>query len=86
MAKAVSTGVKSFVSQDNKVHHVMNKAAHNLSNYTVKAMTKLMKRTLKKGTVEAYKKVKSAFLASTSSEVTFTIINGIIYISNMWIR
>ena len=86
VAKAVSTGVKSFVSQDNKVHHVMNKAAHNLSNYTVKAMTKLMKKTLKKGTVEAYKKVKSAFLASTSSEVTFTIINGIIYISDMWIR
>ena len=84
-AKAVSSGVRSFIAQSNKVHHVLGKTAHNLSNYTVKAMTKLMKKTLKKGTVEAYKKVLSAFLSTTGSKVTFTIINGIIYISDMWI-
>ena len=85
-AKAVSSGVKASASQANKVHHVLNKSMHNLANYTAKNMIKLMKNTLKKGIVGPYKKVKSAFLASTSSEVTFTIINGIIYISDMWIR
>ena len=45
VAKSITGGVRSFLSQANKVHHVLGKAAHNLSNYTVKSMGKLMKQT-----------------------------------------
>ena len=45
-----------------------------------------MKKTLAKGTFEAYKTASSMFLSSTNSQVTFVMINGTIAISDMWIR
>ena len=54
--------------------------------YTEKAMSKLMKKTLAKGTYKAYKTVNSMVLASTNSQVTYVIINGVIAISDMWIQ
>jgi RHS repeat-associated protein len=85
-AKSVGTAVKSFVSQENKVHHVLSKAGHKLSGYTTKSMGKLMKRTLADGVVGSYKSVQSAVLAPIGSEVTFTIIGGAIKVSDMWIQ
>ena len=86
VAKSVTKGVKSFMTQTNKVNHVLGKAQHNLSGYTTKEMGKLMKKTLAKGSFEAYKSVSSMVLASTNSQVTYVIINGTIAISDMWIR
>ena len=85
-AKSVESGVKAFASQANKVHHVLSKAGHNLSGYTAKAMKKLMRKTLTNGVVGPYKSVQSAYWATMNSEVTFTIVNGILKISDMWIR
>ena len=45
-----------------------------------------MKNTLSKGTLGTYKTVQSAYWHIMNSEVTFTIINGAIKISDMWIR
>ena len=84
--KAVNGGVKAFMSQANKVHHVLNNAGHNMAGYTIKTMETLMKNTLKNGAVGLYKSVQSAFWAAENSEVTFTILDGILRISNMWIR
>ena len=60
-AKAVSSGVKAFASQANKVHHVLNKSMHNLANYTAKNMIKLMKNTLKRGLSDLIKKLSLRF-------------------------
>ena len=86
VAKSVTKGVKSFMSNTNNINHVLGKAQHNLSGYTAKSMGKLMKKTLAKGTYEVYKTVNSMVLASTNSQVTYVIINGIIKIGDMWIR
>jgi RHS repeat-associated protein len=85
-AKSVGNAVKTFVSQENKVHHVLGKVSHKLSGYTPKSMGKLMKRTLADGVVGSYKSVQSAVLAPIGSEVTFTIIGGAIKVSDMWIQ
>lgn len=53
--------------------------------YSEKAMAKLMKKTLARGTYRTYKTVNSMFLASKNSQVTYVINDGIIQISNMWI-
>ena len=84
-AKAVTQGIKSFLAQANKIHHVLSKVGHNLSGYTVKSMAALMKKTLVGGTISAYKSVQIATLAALNSQVTFTIINGVILISDMWV-
>ena len=86
VAKSVTKGVKSFMSNSNNINHVLGKPKHNLFGYTEKSMMKLMKKTLSKGTYEAYKTVDSMVLASTNSQVTYKIINGAIMISNMWIK
>ena len=86
VAKSVTKGVKSFMSNTNNIKHVLGKAKHNLSGYTAKSMGKLMKKTLAKGTYEAYKTVNSMVLASTNSQVTYVIINGVIKIGDMWIK
>ena len=86
VAKSVTKGVKSFMSNTNNINHVLGKAKHNLSGYTAKSMGKLMKKTLAKGTYEAYKTVNSMVLASTNSQVTYVIIDGIIKIGDMWIK
>ena len=86
VAKAVKKGVKTFMSQTNKVNHVLGKTQHNLSGYTAKSMVKLMRKTLAKGTFEAYKTVNSMVLLSSNSQVTYVIINGAIMISDMWIK
>ena len=85
-AKAVGQGVKAFVSQGNKVNHVLGQAKHKLVGYTTKTMGKLMKKTLAKGVIGAYKSVESAYWAVVGSEVTYIIIDGAIKISDMWIR
>lgn len=85
-AKSVDSGVKAFMSQANKVHHVLGKAGHNLSGYTAKSMGNLMKKTLKNGVVGPYKSVQSAYWAVKKSEVTFNIVKGVLKISDMWIR
>lgn len=86
VAKSVDSGVKAFVSQANKVHHVLGKTGHNLAGYTTKSMGNLMRRTLINGSVEPYKSVFSAYWARKNSEVTFNIVNGALKISDMWIR
>ena len=86
VAKSVGGGVKTFLSQANKVHHVLGQAKHKLVGYTTKAMGKLMKKTLAKGVVGAYGKAQSAYWAIAGSEVTFVVIDGVIKISDMWIR
>ncbi len=85
-AKSVGTGVKTFVSQANKVNHVLNNPAHKLTGYTTKSMGRLMKKTLSKGIVGSYKSVQSAYWAAMGSEVTFVVIDNVIKISDMWIR
>lgn len=45
-----------------------------------------MKKTLAKGVVSAYGKAQSACWAIAGSEVTFVVIDGVIKISDMWIR
>ena len=85
-AKSVNQAVKSFLSNRNNIHHVLDKPAHKLIGYSEKAMAKLMKNTLAKGVYEAYKTVDSMVLASTNSQVTYIIIDGVIYISDMWIK
>lgn len=84
--KSVSRGVKSFLSQSNKVHHVLGKAGHKLTGYNAKSMGKLMKQTLSKGVVESYKSVESVYWSEKGSQVTFAMINDVIKISDMWIR
>ena len=86
VAKSVTKGVKSFMSNSNNINHVLGNTKHNLFGYTEKSMMKLMKKTLSKGTYEAYKTVDSMVLASTNSQVTYKIIKGAIMISNMWIK
>ena len=86
VAKSVGAGVKIFLSQANKVHHVLGQAKHKLVGYTTKTMGKLMKKTLAKGVVSAYGKAQSAYWAIAGSEVTFVVIDGVIKISDMWIR
>lgn len=86
VAKSVTSGVKAFMSQANKVNHVLAKSAHNLGGYSAKAMGKLMKNTLAKGTYLAYKSVDSMFWSALNSQVTYVIIDGIIKISDMWIK
>ena len=85
-AKSVDSGVKAFMSQANKVHHVLSKAGHNLSGYTAKSMGTLMKKTLINGVVGPYKSVQSAYWAVANSEVSFTIVKGVLKVSDMWIR
>ena len=85
--KSVSSGVKSFLTQSNKIKHVLGNAGHKLRGYSTKAMGKLMKQTLARGQLAPYKKVaQSAYWAIANSEVTFVIIDGAIKISNMWFR
>ena len=86
VAKSVGSSVKNFMSQANKVHHVLSKAEHNLSGYTTKTLGTLMKKTLTKGVVGPYKGVQSAYWAHMKSEVSFTIVRGVLKISDMWIR
>ena len=84
--KSVNQAVKSFLSNQNNIHHVLDNPAHKLIGYSEKAMAKLMKNTLAKGVVGAYKSVESAYWIEVGSEVTFIIINGVIKISDMWVR
>ena len=86
VAKSVTKGVKSFMSNSNNINHVLGNPKHNLFGYTEKSMMKLMKKTLSKGTYEAYKTVDSMVLASTNSQVTYKIVKGAIMISDMWIK
>ena len=86
VAKSVDSSVKVFMANANKVHHVLGQAKHKLIGYTAKSMSKLMKKTLTKGVLGSYKTVQSAFWAAANSEVTYVIIDGIIKISDMWIR
>ena len=86
VAKSVSGGVKAVLSQTNKVHHILDNVGHNLSGYTKKSLASLMKNTLSKGIIGTYKSVQSAYWHAMNSEVTFVIINGVIKISDMWIR
>ncbi len=86
VAKSVSGGVKAVLSQTNKVHHILDNVGHNLSGYTKKSLASLMKNTLSKGIIGTYKSVQSAYWYAMNSEVTFVIINGVIKISDMWIR
>lgn len=58
---------------------------HGLPN-SVKAVGKLMKKTLINGAVGPYKSVQSAFWAIMNSEVTFKVVGTAIMISDMWIR
>ena len=85
-AKAVNSGVRSFFSQPNKVHKLFKLSRHKLSGYTPKTAAKLMKDTLSKGTVGAYKSVQSAYWQALNSEVTFNIVNGAICVSDMGFR
>ena len=84
--KSVNQAVKSFFLKTNKIHHALDKPAHKLIGYSEKAMAKLMKNTLAKGVVGTYKSVESAYWIEVGSEVTFIVIDGVIKISDMWIR
>ena len=75
-----------FFSQPNKVHKLFKLARHNLAGYTEKTGAKLMRDTLAKGVVGAYKTVQKAAWAAMNSEVTFRIIDGNINVSDMWIK
>lgn len=86
VAKSVNSGVKTFMSQANKVHHVLSKTEHNLTGYTAKSMEKLMKKTLVNGVIKPYNTVQSANWAVANSKVTFTTVKGILKISDMWIE
>ena len=84
--KSVNQAVKSFFLNTNKIHHALDKPAHKLIGYSEKAIAKLMKNTLAKGVVGTYKSVESAYWIEVGSEVTFIVIDGVIKISDMWIR
>ena len=68
-------GVKTFLSQANKVNHVLGKASHNLKGYTVKTMGRLMKKTLEKGVYAAYKSVDSMIWAAACVILLIDIFN-----------
>ena len=85
-AKSVNKAIKSFFSQPNKVHKMFKLARHNLAGYTENTAAKLMKDTLAKGVVGAYKTVQKAAWTVMNSEVTFTVIDGEINVSDMWIK
>lgn len=53
VAKSVGSGVKSFLSQASKVHHVLGQSKHKLAGCASKFMGQLMKKTLAKGGVGA---------------------------------
>ena len=72
--------------QTNKMHHILGKISHNLAGYTIKTAGKLMKHTLAKVVISAYGTAQSAYWSIFGSEVTFVIIDGVIKISDMWIR
>lgn len=80
---AINKAVNRTLADPNKMNHIMQ-VKHGLPN-SPSAVGKLMKRTLIKGTIIPYKSVSSAVLAATHSQVTFTLINGAIMISDMWI-
>ena len=84
--RAVNKGLKAFLSQANKVNHAFTNPAHKFTNYTVRSFSKLMRNTLTKGVVGPYKSVLSAYWNVANSEVTFTIIDSAIMISDAWIR
>ena len=81
---AVNKAVKKTLANSNKMSHIMQ-PKHGLPN-SVKAVGKLMKKTLINGAVGPYKSVQSAFWAIMNSEVTFKVVGTAIMISDMWIR
>lgn len=85
-AKSVNKAVKSFFSQPNKVHKLLKLSRHNLSGYTSKTASKLMKDTLAKGVIDSYKSVHSAYWSTMNSEVTYTFVKGVLTVSDMWIK
>ena len=84
--KAVNKGLKTFLSQSNKVHHAFTNPAHKFTGYTVRSFNKLVRNTMAKGVVGQYKSVLSSYWSAANSEVSFTIINSAIMISDAWIR
>ncbi len=85
-ARAVSKGMKTFLSQGNKVHHAFANPAHKFTDYTFRSFTKLVRNTMIKGVVGPYKNVLSTYWSVANSEVSFTIIKSKIMISDAWIR
>ena len=43
-----------------------------------------MKNTIIKGTIEPYKTVQAVILTARGTTVTYTIVDGIVRISDMW--
>jgi hypothetical protein len=86
VAKTVDNGIHAFLSQANKVHHVVSNVEHALVGDSVSSLEKLMRITFAHGTVSTYRTVQSVFWALKNSEVTFKIVDGTIKISDMWIR
>ena len=83
---AIKQAVKRVLADSKKMKHIMQ-PKHNLPS-SAKAVGKLMKKTLIKGTVESYGKsgiARAAIWASMNSKVTFRIIGTLIMISDMWI-
>jgi len=77
---AVKEGVKSTISNSNKMNHIMQ-PKHNLPGST-KDIGKLMQKTLTRGTYAPYKSVSS--VTWKGYQVTYKIIENIIKISDMW--
>ena len=82
--KDINQAVNQVFKDSNKINHIMQ-PKHNLPG-SIKAVKKLMKKTLIHGSISPYKSIQSAFWKVVGSEVTFKIIEGILRISDMWIR
>ena len=82
--KAIDSAINKAFSDPNKVNHIMQ-SKHNLPQ-SIKGVRKLMRNTLINGKIIQYKSVQSAFWSAAGSEVIFKIIDGVIHISDMWIR
>ena len=84
--RAVDTAIKNFYSIPNKVSKMLNVQHHFLSGYTAETSAALMKDTLANGVVGTYKAVKSVYWSVMNSEVAYTMVDGVLTISNMWIK
>ena len=82
---AINQAVRKTLRNPNKMHHILKNPSHNLTNYTTRAAGQLMKKTLVNGTVTAYKTVSSVVWTVMNSQVTYTIIGGVIMIGDMWL-
>ena len=80
---AINQAVKKTIADPKRMSHIM-RPQHKLPG-SLKEVGKLMKKTLINGTVTPYKSVSSVVWKVANSQVTYTIIGGIIKISDMWI-